>query len=806
MAASNSSSLVVKISADINDFSKQLNQMTRDVDRASKKIAEMGKSLTIGITIPVAAAAVALSKMAAENEDTGARVERVFGAMAASVNASIKTMMQSVPETQTELQKMAIAIDNMAQGLGLAPQNAAAMSESLLKLAGDASAFAHVPMAEALDALSRGLAGRTKGLLEFGIAISASDIEQRAMQMGLLNTGNKLTETGTALAAYSLIMERSSRITGEAARTAEQSGKSFAFLKRDLLELADQVSALVLPAMSGLAKSARDLVGFLAAIPEPVTKTVFALAAFAAVVGPLLFGLSKLAQTFVSVRAGLSLLAKGEGIIGFFASLTNPVTAAIVGLGALTVAILALYEAYKKLRGATPEELTSQAQKDLANDPTLNAALTKAGVMKPGAGLGGQNAPTQFNPKDQFAQFSENVNLLDKAFENAVNTGGRLNPLFVQLNALQKEGAKLATETAGQFSQQAEQVQNAVAQLQRLADIRNVINSGNPQKELQAIINRPIDVGAAGATAGVDAALKYRTDVAARLGSSSFQLPINAPVEASIQSRNLAGFNGVGGSVANDLALREELLKLPDGFDAARQAAVDLAEAQRQADEMTALEFEKLKIKLGPFGSSLDGLSLGMQRVVVNMAEAVQSFATQLVSTLGGAGKGASTGRGIGGLIGGIGGAFFGPIGAAIGGVVGTGLGGLIGGIFDHGKKSSDAAATSMDNFSKSIDRATASVTNAPEFFKVQQYRFDAAPTLPFLPYDPRRTSGPSSGPGSVKQGNATAPAIHVAGNVIVSSNPTSIKQLYDDLVRQGLKTKGTGTPALFAFAGNGTF
>jgi hypothetical protein len=77
--ATNSSSLVVKISADLNDFTKQLNQMTRDVDRASKKVAEVGKSLTLAITVPVTAAAVALSKMAAENEDTGARVERVFG-------------------------------------------------------------------------------------------------------------------------------------------------------------------------------------------------------------------------------------------------------------------------------------------------------------------------------------------------------------------------------------------------------------------------------------------------------------------------------------------------------------------------------------------------------------------------------------------------------------------------------------------------------------------------------------------------------------------------------------------------------
>ncbi len=221
-----SASLVVKISADINDFTKGLDAATRGVDRAAKKIEGFGKALTLGITIPVAAAAVALAKMASENEDTAARMERVFGDAATSVNASIKKMMASIPESNTELQKMAISVDNMAQGLGLAPPKAAQMSEALLKLAGDAAAFAHVPMSEALDAFSRGLAGRTKGLLQFGIAINEADIKQKAYSMGLLHAGNTLTETGTALASYALIMERSSRIQGEAERTAGNAGSS----------------------------------------------------------------------------------------------------------------------------------------------------------------------------------------------------------------------------------------------------------------------------------------------------------------------------------------------------------------------------------------------------------------------------------------------------------------------------------------------------------------------------------------------------------------------------------------------------
>jgi hypothetical protein len=102
-------SLVVRISADINSFSRELNKMTKDVDKAAKKMTELGKGLTLGITLPAALAAVALGKMAVENEAVAGKLQRSFGPALSNVNGLIEKMMKIVPETQTELQKMALA-------------------------------------------------------------------------------------------------------------------------------------------------------------------------------------------------------------------------------------------------------------------------------------------------------------------------------------------------------------------------------------------------------------------------------------------------------------------------------------------------------------------------------------------------------------------------------------------------------------------------------------------------------------------------------------------------------------------------
>jgi hypothetical protein len=337
-------------------------------------------------------------------------------------------MMKSVPEANTDLQKMAITAQNMALGLGLAPAKAAQVSESLLKLAGDASAFAHVPMAEALDALERGLAGKTKGLLQFGIAINEADIKERAMSMGLLHTGNELTETGTALAAYSLIMERSSRIQGEAANTAGQMGKQFAFLKRDLSELADNVSGIVLPALSDLARQARDVVSWFASLDQSTVKTFFQFAGVAALIGPVIGALTTLIVTVTKLKAAFTILSAGEGIAGVIAGIAAlPFATIVLGIAGITAAVAALVVVWQKLHGQDksdfigPRNLTAPLG---GADKSLDAALGINHTPDPGAlaRLAGgtiANAATERAPSvDPLKAMEDTAHRLTDAFKH----------------------------------------------------------------------------------------------------------------------------------------------------------------------------------------------------------------------------------------------------------------------------------------------------------------------------------------------------------------------------------------------------
>ena len=707
-------SLVVRVSADINDFSTKLNKMTRDVDKAASKVAGVGKALTLGITLPVAAAAVALSKMAAENEDAGARLEHVFGRAADSIKGSIHEMMRSVPEAETELQQFAVSIDNALLGMEVAPQRAAAMSGAVLKLAGDLAAFNHESsISGATEALERGLEGKTKGLLQYGIAISEADIKQQAFKMGILTAGHELSQTGTALAAYNLIMERSARIQGEAARTAEQDGKQFAFLKRDLSELADNVSGLVLPAMSGLARTARDLVADLREVNPETVKMAFNLAAAAAVIGPLVYSVTKGAQAFIALKSAASLLTKGGGIVTFLAGIGTPAGQAVVAIGALTVAVIGLWAAWSKFKGPSAKDLMSP----LNSDPQLEKLVAGFGA----GGAGGAGGNTQFDPKDPAARLKDSADRVSSAFEDALKNGGSLVGVLARVNELHSEAARLISSQSDRFSKEADTGRDVAQQMQRIQDIIGVMNAGPDQARamIAAIGNRPFNVGLAGAASAVDAANSYRADLQTRAAASFFGTPFDAHTEAVIKSRNMVS------SGADDLALREELLQLPDGFDAARQAAIELAEEQRSTAHESELAYQKIRVGLEGFGLKLGNLSTGMQTVVVSLFNSAVQLGQGLVNHIASGGKNAQIGSALFGLAGGAltgakFGTAFGPVGSIVGGIAG----GLLGGLFDRHKNAADESADSLDRLARTTERVNEALSNLPQGFKIARDRF----------------------------------------------------------------------------------
>ncbi len=216
-------------------------------------------------------------------------------------------------------------------------------------------------------------------------------------------------------------------------------------------------------------------------------------------------------------------------------------------------------------------------------------------------------------------------------------------------------------------------------------------------------------------------------------------------------------------------------------------------------------------------------LAAGFNQVSIAIGD---TLAQRLAGVFGGKGTGSAIGAQLGSAFGtGIGGGLFaagafgsgvlatGIAGLATGGlaVAALGVGSLIGGLFDHHKKSVDDNASAFDRLNKTIEKVTASITNIPQFFKIEAYRFEAAPIFPRpVTGGTGTTSGTTTPIGTPTPNDPTGGHRGEAGANIVIHNVnlpgvSNARQFIQELANLNLRAQATGAAGTFAFSGGST-
>jgi hypothetical protein len=248
-------SLVVKITADMTGFSKSVKQMTQGIRDAAKEVATIAAALS-----PIAIAAVELSKMGMEAEEVGRRFHETFGPGAAEMHEAIEKLRAVVPETTTELERMAAQVNEFARGVDIAAPQAATLTRGLLDMAAKISTAKSIPMNDVLQGLERGLMGSTKAFREFGIDIKQTAIEHEALRLGLIKSKDELDASRTAIAAYSLLLGPVAQLTSSAAKAQGGAAQQWRLMKSDVSELAEELGTHLLPIIHAVIGELRQLI------------------------------------------------------------------------------------------------------------------------------------------------------------------------------------------------------------------------------------------------------------------------------------------------------------------------------------------------------------------------------------------------------------------------------------------------------------------------------------------------------------------------------------------------------------------
>jgi hypothetical protein len=210
----------------------------------------------------------------AEVEDASSALQSTFGSsgdrIIAWANETAIAFNLSQREALTAAQTMAVFGDSA----GLAGQDLETFAISLTERAAEAASYFGGTTADAITAFGAALRGENEPIRKYGVLLDDATLRAKAFEMGLTEASNKaLTPQQKTLAAYNVIMEQTTRVQGDVARTSDSMANQ---IKQSQAQMENFKSTVGETLAVGLAPILGALNGVLSAfngLPQPI-KTV----------------------------------------------------------------------------------------------------------------------------------------------------------------------------------------------------------------------------------------------------------------------------------------------------------------------------------------------------------------------------------------------------------------------------------------------------------------------------------------------------------------------------------------------------
>lgn len=135
----------------------------------------------------------------------------------------------------------------MASGFGVATDSAALMSKNLTQLGYDISSFYNISIEDAMQKLQSGFAGEIEPLRRLGYAIDIASLEQVALNHGITESVNAMSQAEKSQLRYVAIMEQSTNAMGDMARTIQTPANAMRILNQQITQLSRALGNMLIP-------------------------------------------------------------------------------------------------------------------------------------------------------------------------------------------------------------------------------------------------------------------------------------------------------------------------------------------------------------------------------------------------------------------------------------------------------------------------------------------------------------------------------------------------------------------------------
>jgi len=298
-----------------------LESLAAKAKQVGTSLRNVGLALTLGLTLAILGIGKAAVMMASDLEETGTKVQAIFGDMSESVMAWSETSERALGMSQTQALDAAASFGVFGKAADLAGDDLTGFAESNVQLASDFASFWNTSPEEAIIALGAAFRGETEPIRRYGVLLNQAAVQAKAVEMGLIGVNDELTNEARILATNALIWEQTTDAQGDFARTSEGLANQLRITKAEMAEVGAILGKELLPYVKAGVKYFRELLGWFKSLSPEGRRLVIVIALIVAAIGPLLVILGTLISsigTVAGVLAGISLpmIAAVAAIIG----------------------------------------------------------------------------------------------------------------------------------------------------------------------------------------------------------------------------------------------------------------------------------------------------------------------------------------------------------------------------------------------------------------------------------------------------------------------------------------------------------
>lgn len=367
----------------VNKFQAKMEGLATKIKSVGDKISGAGKAMSVGITVPLAAAGTAAVNAASDFDENLNKVDVAFGKNAQSVKEWANTAITQFGLSKNQALQATSLFGDMATSMGINQKQATAMSISMAGLAGDLASFKNVGIDQAMTALNGVFTGETESLKQLGIVMTEVNLEEFAKKTGKVYS--EMSQAEKVQLRYNYVMEMSKNAQGDYARTADGTANSLRTFQGSVENLSIAIGQNLTPVITPLVQKATEMVNAFASADPKIQQTVLAIAGIAAVAGPALIVIGKIVSSVGSVASVLGTLGgaitKIGGLSGVFTALASPIGIAVVAITALVGVFAYLMATNDGFRNSIMQTITTIGQSLMPVIQALMPVIQNIGIV-----------------------------------------------------------------------------------------------------------------------------------------------------------------------------------------------------------------------------------------------------------------------------------------------------------------------------------------------------------------------------------------------------------------------------------------